>query len=269
MHTQDLKRRLSWPALLLLAFFSFACRSSEPAKPAGQQGASEITVSAAASLREAFQEIGKQHEARTGTRISFNFGASGALQKQVESGAPVDVFASAGSQQMDALATQTLIAPETRRDFVRNSLVLVVPADSQLGLKSFSDLSNAKVTKIAVGNSKTVPVGQYAEQSLTRLNLWQQVQPRLIAGEDVRQVLDYVVRGEVAAGIVYASDVRAGDDKVRSVATAPPDSHDPILYPIAIVRASTRQKAAQSFIDAVLSDEGQGVLVKNGFERVR
>jgi molybdate transport system substrate-binding protein len=125
------------------------------------------------------------------------------------------------------------------------------------------------VTRLAVGNPKTVPVGQYAQQTLTRLGLWEQLQSRLILAEDVRQTLDYVARGEVDAGIVYASDVRAAGNKVRKVATAPADLHDPILYPIAVVRASSSKDAARAFIDAVMNDEGQRTLEKYGFERAR
>jgi molybdate transport system substrate-binding protein len=254
----------------LAVLLGAACRRAGPAAlGSNAQVVGETTVSAAASLREAFQEIGRLHETRAHVRTNFNFGASGALQKQIESGAPVDVFASAGGAQMDALAAQSLIAPETRRDFARNSLVLIMPADSSLSLKSFTDLSDAKVTKIAIGNSKTVPAGQYAEQSLTRLGLWQRLQPLLILAEDVRQVLDYVARGEVDAGIVYASDARAAGEKVRTVATAPPDSHDPILYPAAVVRASAHPEAARAFIETIVSDEGQRILEKYGFERVR
>jgi molybdate transport system substrate-binding protein len=264
-----------WLAAILIvgAAASLACRRSEQTGAnSNSQAAREITVSAAASLKDAFGEIGKRYESGTGAKINFNFGASGALQRQIESGAPVDVFASAGIPQMNALATQGLIAPETRRDFARNTLVLIVPADSTSGITSFADLANlggSKVARLAVGNPKTVPVGQYAEQSLTRLGLWKQLEPRLILAEDVRQALDYVARGEVDAGIVYASDVRATGDRVRIVATAPADSHDPILYPIAVVRESSRQEAAKAFIDVVMSDDGQRILEKYGFERVR
>jgi molybdate transport system substrate-binding protein len=256
--------------IIVIAAVGLACRRSEPSGANRDSKAGrEITVSAAVSLRDAFREISKQYEGRTGAKINFNFGASGALQKQIESGAPVDVFASAGIPQMDALAKQGLIAPETRRDFARNTLVLVVPTDSTSGITAFADLGGAKVKKLAIGNPKTVPVGQYAERSLTRLGLWQELGSRLILAEDVRQALDYVARGEVDAGIVYASDVRATGDRVRTVATAPADSHDPILYPIAVVKASSNQETAKAFIDAVMSDEGQRILEKYGFERVR
>jgi molybdate transport system substrate-binding protein len=256
--------------MILVIVAGIACRRSESSgSNHDSQAGREITVSAAVSLRDAFREISKQYEARTGARINFNFGASGALQKQIESGAPVDVFASAGIPQMDALATQGLIAPETRRDFARNTLALVVPTDTNSGISDFADLGGAKVMKLAVGNPKTVPVGQYAEQTLTRLGLRHRLGPKLILAEDVRQALDYVARGEVDAGIVYTSDVRATGDRVRTVATAPADSHDPILYPIAVIRASSRQDAARAFIDDVMSDDGQRVLEKYGFERVR
>ena len=151
----------------------------------------------------------------------------------------MDVFASAGRPQIDALIKQGLIVTETQRDFARNSLVLIVPSDSKSGITAVADLGGAKVTKLAVGNPKTAPAGQYTEQALTRLGLWQWLRERLIMAEDVRQVLDYVARGEVDVGLVYASDMLAAGEKVRKVATVQADSHDPILYPIAVVRASS------------------------------
>jgi molybdate transport system substrate-binding protein len=253
--------------ITMTAYSGLACSHSGDSGAGHSGAASEITVSAAASLKDAFREISEQHEKRAGTKVIFNFGASGVLQKQIESGAPVDVFASAGRPQMDALAKYGLIIPETRRDFARNALVLVGPADRTPVITSFADLGSPEITRLAVGNPKTVPAGQYAEQSLTRLGLWQQLQPRLILAEDVRQVLDYVARGEVDAGVVYASDVRAAGDKVRTVAFAPEDSHDPILYPLAVVRASSHHEAARAFIDTVMSGDGQRVLERYGFVR--
>jgi molybdate transport system substrate-binding protein len=253
--------------IIMTAGPSLSCSYSGDSGAGDSGAAREITVSAAASLRDAFREISERHEERIGTKVIFNFGASGALQKQIESGAPVDLFASAGRPQMDALANQGLIIPETRRDFARNTLVLVGPADRTPVIASFADLGSPKIMRLAVGNPKTVPAGQYAEQSLTRLGLWQQLQPRLILAEDVRQVLDYVARGEVDAGIVYASDVLAAGNKVRSVASAPEDSHDPILYPLAVVSASSHQEAARAFIEIVMSGDGQRILQRYGFVR--
>lgn len=257
--------RVAILALLLLSILS--CRSNGPS-PTGSSTANELTVSAAVSVKDAFNEIADLNEKRTGTKIHFNYGASGALQKQIESGAPADLFASAGAKQMDDLAAKGFIIPDTRKDFARNSLVLIVPARST-GVSSFSDLANPAVKKVAVGNPKTVPAGQYTEQTFNKLKLLPQSQAKLILAEDVRQVLDYVVRDEVEAGVVYSSDALSAGDKVKVVARAADDSHDPILYPIAIVKDSKQQEAARRFIDLVLSAEGQAILVKQGFLAIK
>jgi molybdate transport system substrate-binding protein len=246
--------------LILLLLSILNCRSNGPAAPASN----ELIVSAAVSLRDAFNEIADLHERRNGSKILFNFGASGALQKQIESGAPADVFVSAGAKQMDDLAAKGFIIRDSRKDFARNSLVLIVPATGT-AVSSFGDLANPSVKKVAVGNPKTVPAGQYTEQVLNKLKLLPAIQPKLIFAEDVRQVLDYVVRDEVEAGMVYASDALSAGDKIKVVAHAPDDSHDPIFYPIAIVKESKQLDAARKFIDLVLSSEGQAILVKHGF----
>ena len=137
-------------------------------------------VGAAISLKESFNELGGVYERRTGTKVTFTFGSSGELEKQIEAGAPVDVFASAAEKEMDELQAKNLIDRATRADFARNSLVLVVPADSKLQVQSFSDLEKPSVTKIAIGNPKTVPAGQYAQQLLRNMQLWPKVESRLI-----------------------------------------------------------------------------------------
>jgi molybdate transport system substrate-binding protein len=241
------------------------CNRSANAPNAAAPSSGEITVSAAASLRDAFQEIGQMYEARTGRRISFNFGASGALQRQIEAAAPVDVFASAGAQQMNALADKNLIDRDTRRDFARNELVIVAPQNSPPPLNSFPDLDTAAVRRIAVGNPRTVPAGQYAAQVFNNLGLAAKLQPKLILAEDVRQVLDYVARGEVEAGVVYRTDAQVAGSSVRVVAVAPENSHEPILYPIAVVRESRNGQAAREFVELVTGAEGQAVLRRYGF----
>lgn len=224
-----------------------------------------LTVSGAISLKDAFNEIGQLYKSKSGVNVNFNFGSSGALQKQIEAGAPVDLFASAGEKQMDELAEKGLIDTQSRRDFARNKLVLIVPRDSKLNLTQFPDLNRSDLLKIAVGNPKTVPAGQYTEQLFEKTNLKNNIQSKLILAEDVRQVLDYVVRGEVDAGIVYATDARIAGEKVRVVAEAPENSHSPILYPIAIIKDAKQKQSAQDFINLVLSPEGQTVLRKYGF----
>jgi molybdate transport system substrate-binding protein len=248
--------------LTLTLTFVSGCRTKERA------GSNELVASAAVSLKDAFNEIAALNEKRSGTKIHFNYGASGALQKQIESGAPADLFASAGAKQMDDLAVKGFIVPETRRDFARNSLVLIVPA-TDASISAFSDLANPSVKKVAIGNPKTVPAGHYTEQTFNQLKLLPEIQAKLIFAEDVRQVLDYVVRGEVDAGAVYSSDALSAGDRVKVIARAPDDSHDPILYPLAVVKDSKQQDAAKQFIDLVLSSEGQAILVKHGFLPVK
>ena len=250
--------------LLATVLLSAGCQFRNPSDPMPI----ELTVSAAVSLKDAFNEISQLHEKRYGTKIHFNYGASGALQKQIESGAPADVFASAGAKQMDELAVKGLIVPASRKDFARNVLVLAVPANGA-AVNAFTDLAKPEIRKLAIGNPKTVPAGQYTKQTFTQLNLLPAVQSKLIYAEDVRQVLEYVVRGEVDAGVVYSSDAKSAGDRVKIVAQAAEDSHDPILYPIAIVRSSQQQQAAQHFIDFVISAEGQSVLAKYGFVATR
>jgi molybdate transport system substrate-binding protein len=242
--------------LLALLLFLPSCRE--------ETSANEIIVSAAVSLKDAFNEIAQLSEQQNNVKVHFNFGASGALQKQIEAGAPVDVFASAGAKQMDELAAKELILASSRTNFARNVLVLVEPANSS-AIASFTDLTKPEVKKIAIGNPKTVPAGQYTQQSFNNLQLLPGIQAKLIYAEDVRQVLDYVVRGEVDAGVVYSSDVLSAGAKVKEVVRVPEDSHDSILYPIAIVKDSKRKDAAQKFIDLVLSVEGRNIFAKYGF----
>jgi molybdate transport system substrate-binding protein len=228
-------------------------------------GDREILVSAAISLKNAFDEIGSLYEKQTGVKARFNLGASGLLQKQIESGAPVDVFASAAEKQMDALQSQGLILTDTRRIFARNTLVLVVAPQSKPPVHSFSDLMRQDVARIAIGNPKTVPAGLYAQEALTNLKVWDKIRPRLVLAENVRQVLDYVVRGEADAGLVYASDVASVHGEVRVAANAPENSHSPILYSIALVKDTKARTNARQFINLALSAEGQAVLKKYGF----
>jgi molybdate transport system substrate-binding protein len=225
-----------------------------------------IVVAAAISLKESFSELGGIYERRTGTKVTLTFGASGELEKQIEAGAPVDVFASAAEREMDELQAKNLIDRATRADFARNSLVLVVPRDSKLQIGSFPDLGKPGVTKIAIGNPKTVPAGQYAQQLLRNTRILPKIESRLILAENVRQVLDYVAREEVDAGIVYATDVQVAQGKVLVAARAPDGDCDPILYPLAVTRDSGNAKAAKEFVDLVLGPEGIQVLKKYGFQ---
>ncbi|MFH2093986.1 MAG: molybdate ABC transporter substrate-binding protein [Pseudomonadota bacterium] len=242
-------------ALLYLGLASFAFAGSK-----------EITVSAAMSLKNAFEEIGKLYESRTGTTCVLNFAATGDLLKQIAGGAPVDIFASAAKKDMDEADRQELTKAGTRVDFALNSVVLVVPAGAGISLDSFKGLNSAQVKKIAVGNPKSVPAGRYAQEVFNYYNILDVLKDKFIYTENVRQVLDYVARGEVDAGVVYATDAVVRSKEVKVVVTAPEISHQPVVYPIAIVRGTKHEPEAKSFIGMVLSDKGRAVLQKHGFK---
>ncbi len=224
----------------------------------------QITVSAAASLTDAFKELAPRFEAaRPGVTLRFNFAASGVLLQQITQGAPVDVFASADQATMDRAVGQKLIDPASRRNFVTNSLVLVEPAEGGVGVKGLPDLSGPAVKKIAVGKTATVPVGRYTKEVLDAANLWTPLESKFVQADSVRQVLDYVSRGEVEAGFVYRTDAAIAGDKVKVVAT--PQGATPVSYPIAVVSESRNKALAADFIAFVGSDAGQQVLARYGF----
>ncbi|MCU6500016.1 molybdate ABC transporter substrate-binding protein [Rugamonas sp. A1-17] len=228
--------------------------------------AAEITVSAAASLTNAFKEIGAAYEkAHAGDKVQFNFAASDPLVQQIAKGAPVDVFASADQDAMDKADTLKLLAPASRRNFASNSLVLITPAAATLPIKGIADLQQAGVARVTMGNPASVPVGRYTKHALEQAKLWAAVEPKAIYGASVRQSLDYVARGEVDAGFVYATDAAVMKDKVKVVATVPTDT--PVSYPIAVIAAGPQAAAGRKFADYVLSSSGQAILAKYGFGR--
>lgn len=226
----------------------------------------ELLVSGATSLKEPLQQIGALFEQRhPEVKVVLNLGASGVLQQQIERGAPVDVFISAAPKQMDDLQTKGLILDETRHMLAANVVVLIKSAGLRLDLTSFKDLAKPEIKRIAIGNPRTVPAGQYAEEILTNLRLWDLLQPKLILTESVRQALVYVVRGEVEAALVYTTDARSAAREVEVVATAPQNSHRPVVYQAAVVKTSKQGSLARAFVDLALSDAGQQILTSHGF----
>ena len=228
--------------------------------------AQQLTVSAAASLSDAFKEIGRRFEAtKSGVTVRCNFAASGVLIQQIAQGAPVDVFASADQETMNRGVEQKLIEPDTRRDFAANVVVLVAPAQGGPALKTLADLGRPDVKRIAVGKTETVPVGRYTKQLLEAANLWAPLQPKLVQADSVRQVLDYVARGEVEAGFVYRTDAAIMADKVQ-VALAP-GGHTPVTYPVAVVSESRQKALAKEFAEYLRSPAAQEVLARFGFAK--
>jgi molybdate transport system substrate-binding protein len=223
--------------------------------------AQQLTVSAAASLTEAFKAIGARFEAKhPGMQIRFNFAASGALLQQIANGAPVDVFASADPETMDRGAALWLAG--TRRDFAANALVLVTPPDALT--QRVSDLALPTVRRIAIGKPASVPAGRYAQQVLAARQLWDPLQPKLVLADNVRQVLDYVARGEVEAGFVYRSDAALLPGKLRVAGVA--TGHTPIRYPVAVVKDSRQPRLARDFVAFLAGAEAQALLRQAGFD---
>lgn len=226
--------------------------------------AAEITVSAAASLTNAFKALSQSFEAANpGDKVLLNFAASDALVQQIAKGAPVDVLASADQDAMDKAEARHLLAQGSRKNFVSNSLVLIVPANSTLPLKSLADLKLPAVAKIAMANPAGVPIGRYAKETLEKAGLWAAVEAKLIYGASVRQCLDFVARGEVDAGFVYVTDVGAQKDKVKAALPVP--GATPVTYPIAAIRTAPNAAGANRFLAYVHSAAGQATLAKHGF----
>ena len=224
-------------------------------------GSAELTVSAAASLTQAFQEIGAQFETQNpGTKLKFNFGASGALMQQIANGAPVDVFASADTDTMDKAVAKGVVVATDVKIFTTNKLVLIVPIQSNASFQQLVDLKKPEIKRIALGAPASVPAGHYAQGSLEKAGLWNDVKDKIIHTVNVRQALDYVARGEVDAGFVYASDAQLMSDKVKvalQVATVLP-----IQYPIARVVGSEQKNISIKFIQFLLSPTAQTLLKK-------
>ena len=225
--------------------------------------ADEITVSAAASLKDALTRIAANYaKAKPDTKINFNFGSSGTLQKQIEAGAPVDLFISAADKNMDALAAQGAIDTSLRRLLARGELVLIAPKGSKL--KSIKELRLSSVQAVALGGPG-VPAGDYARQTLGALKLSEVVSPKLVLGKDVRSVLAQVAAGNVDAGFVYRTDALTSPE-VRIVVVAPPKSHTPVRYPMAVVKDAPNRGGAVSFLAYLQSRSAKKVLKKFGFK---
>ena len=224
----------------------------------------QLHVSAAISLKEALETVRTMYAKKEpGVEIRFNLASSGLLQKQIKEGAPVDLFISAGRQQMDELAVQGFLLPETRGDLLGNELVLIVAREKKGSIRAFSDLPG-KIQSMSIGQPEAVPAGKYSMETLKNLRLWDSLEKRIIFAKDVRQVLAYVDSGNVDAGLVYRSDTVA----LKSgfvVTTAPKGSHSPIVYPMAVIRASRQVAAIRKFAAFLTTSEAARVFVSYGF----
>jgi molybdate transport system substrate-binding protein len=228
--------------------------------------AGEVVVSAAASMTQALRDLAPLFEAaHPDTRLRLNFGASGALLTQIARGAPADVFLSADAETMDQAQSRGLVAREQRRDVASNALVVIVPAASTRSPKALADLAGAGYARIAIGLPASVPVGRYAMGVLEAANLWGAIGPKMIGAHHVRQALDYVARGEVDAGFVYATDAANLPGKVRVAFTVP--TATPIRYPVAVLAGAPQPQEAARFVDFLFTPAAQAVLARHGFGR--
>jgi len=228
--------------------------------------AQELVVSAAASLTNAFQVIGKSFEAVTpGAKLTFNFAASGPLLAQIRQGAPVDVFASADEETMNRAATAQLLTDGTRSDFAQNTLVLIAPNGAAASATNLKGLTSASYQRIAAGTPGSVPAGRYTMDTVQQAGLTAELQPKWIYGESVRQVLNYVARGEVDAGFVYRTDAALEKEKTHILFTVPTTT--PVRYPIAQVANSKNAALGRRFIEFVRGAQGQAILQDFGFSK--
>ncbi|HVF09709.1 MAG TPA: molybdate ABC transporter substrate-binding protein [Abditibacteriaceae bacterium] len=244
--------------LALLACVPLACGVRPQEQPV------ELVVAAAASLKDVMAVIARDYrKQQPGVRLRFNFASSGTLQRQIEQGAPVDVFIAAADENMNELAARNLIAKKTRRVLAENGLVLIVPRHSRLAMRRFNDVAADVVAQVAVGGPG-VPAGVRAEEVFMRLGIWAAVRRKAVRGKDVREVLTHVELGNVEAGVVYRTDA-AVSDRVRIAAVAPASLHQPIRYPVAIVTDSEHPAQARAFVNYLASSQAKAVLRRYKF----
>lgn len=264
------KRHFITGLVILLMIALTACGS--PSAPGHddtamkeQQKNVELYILAAASLSDALKELTPLYESsHPGVKLVTTFGSSGALQKQIEQGAPADLFISAASKQMNALVDQKLVDERLQSNLLSNELVLIVLKNSASPIRQMKDLQGNSVKKVAIGHPDTVPAGTYAEQALTHLGVWESIQEKTVFAKDVRQVLAYVETGNVDAGIVYKTDALSSD-KVQIAAAANPDSHKPIVYPIGVIKSSKHAKEAADLYNWLRGAEASHIFETYGF----
>ena len=244
----------------LLILLSFACLFI------GCSG-EELVIFGAMSLTEALTEVSQRFGAARNVKVYCNFAGSSTLQRQIEKGAPADVFISASPKQIDALQDDGLLYEGSRQDILSNRLVLVAPVNSSLSITDAGQLAQDSIRRIAISEPSSVPAGIYGKEALTHLGVWEAVQPKLIPSADVRSTLAYVGFGEVDLGIVYQTDA-AISRKVRIIYQFPDSSHSPIVYPAAVLRNTRHKTLAQAFLKYLQTAEVAAIFKKYGFSVV-
>ena len=235
--------------------------------PTGETEKVELTILAAASLTDVCNELKVRYEAENPyVTVNFSYGASGALQSQIEEGCPADVFMSAAVKQMDALANEGLMDTDSITNLLENKVVLIVPKESDIDISSFEDVATDKVTMIGLGEPSSVPVGQYSEEIFESLGILDEVQAKANYGSDVRTVLSWVEASAVDCGVVYATDAYISD-QIRIVCAAPEGSCKKVIYPVGIVANSAYAEEAGRWIAFIQSDESMTLFESYGFSK--
>ncbi|TGE37959.1 molybdate ABC transporter substrate-binding protein [Desulfosporosinus fructosivorans] len=262
--------RLIACSMFLLILFASGCSSAVIETPktednkVAQNKPVELLISTAPSLKGSFEEIKKLYSVKEAqVNLVFNYGPSGSLQNQIEQGAATDIFISQGKSQMDALEQKGLIKKDSRVNLLGDELVLIVNKDN-VTIKNFADLTKSEVNKIGIGEAESVPAAKTTKETLDTLKLWDTLQPKMVIGKDLMQVMAYVETGNAEAGFVWDT-IAITSNKVKIVAMAPANSHKPVVLPAAVVTASKNGEAAGKFLAYLQSDEAMTIFEKNGF----
>lgn len=225
----------------------------------------ELSIAAAVSLTESLNELKVIYEIEHDIELTFQFGGSGTLARQIEQGSGADVFISSNVNWMDELENKKQILSETRQDIVGNQLVLVASEDAELTYADVSEINPAEIGQLAIGNPESVPAGDYAKQALTALGLWNALESQLVLAKDVRQVVTYVKSGNVDAGFMYKSDVVVAEG-LQVLAAVESELHDAIIYPGAVIAGTESKEASVDFLRFLLTEEAQEIFKSYGFE---
>ena len=243
-------------------------QETEAENPEKSVEQTELTILAAASLTDVCGELEALYEEENpDVTLTFSFGSSGALQTQIEEGAPADIFFSASTKQMDALRDEGLMDNDSITELLENKIVLVVPKDSTTELASFEEVATDQVSMIGLGEPESVPAGQYAEEVFTSLGILEAVRAKANYGSDVRTVLSWVEEASVDCGVVYATDAQSSE-LVRVIAEAPEGSCKRVIYPVGVIGASEQAETSRAFIDFLQSDTAMELFEAYGFSPV-
>ncbi|TDQ40745.1 molybdate ABC transporter substrate-binding protein [Aureibacillus halotolerans] len=253
------KRR--WGCMILIVMLLLTACGQATGSSEGQEV--ELTISAAASLQDSLEEIKSLYEKEhPNVQLNFNFGGSGALQQQISKGAPVDLFFSAAQDKFEVLEEEGKMSSDHSVELLQNELVLIVPKESELEIESLEDAT--EVETFAIGTPETVPAGAYAKETFTAMQLWEEIEPYVVFTKDVRQVLQYVETGNAEAGMVYKTDALSSDS-VEVAASAPADTHTPIVYPVGVTEDAPNKETAIEFYEFLQTDEALEVFQDDGF----